>query len=218
LWSGTSAILTAEHVVGDIPEQQLRFFVRADAPLQKRKPDESHRPTAVTHRRSFDIQNVHRSTRHDLAAIELVQGFEPSPILEFFEIPMNPPTLDTESDLLYFGYAFDARMKTEMDAIGGTASAWTHIVNIDGDTALQNFDPTLQFLVDFEAFSQYNFEPGGLSGCGIWFQQANESKLWSADLALGGICTHYHRPHLALKFLRVEVVADFLRSRLPSPL
>jgi len=46
-WGDERIILTAAHVLSDIPQDQLRFFVRADGSLQRRGPDDPHRPTTT---------------------------------------------------------------------------------------------------------------------------------------------------------------------------
>src|SRR5580704_3513165 len=80
----------------------------------------------------------------------------------------------------------------------------------------ENFRPRTNLLLKFFP-AELGVHPGGFSGAGIWYHKPTpKPEVWSPNLALAGICTHYYPRRTLLLITRVERLVTFLDKIAPG--
>lgn len=76
----------------------------------------------------------------------------------------------------------------------------------------RKYRPALHFLMNYPEIRGTVNNPGGLSGAGVWAQEASGSKIWRPRLRLVGILVAWHEPTRLLIATRVKRLWRILES------
>jgi len=213
---GERFILTANHVVGDTPDDALMFFPRPENSLKRAdRPDVRALegvPTGDLYlAQRLDIANRVSDEDDDLAVLFVRGDIEERTTIRFFDLNKGGRTPEPGELVVSLGYPGDISRQLESGNFVAFSSVdWSNTVEQVG---LPDYDQTRHFLKAYGmAEAEPDAHPAGFSGTGVWYRlgPTPTGELWVPNLQLAGvIVTYYPRPRL-LKAVRIERVVDFL--------
>ena len=217
-WNKHCIFLTANHVIRTTSDKDLRFYFRPSGTVVRDEwgsvPPGVIRLQAPTEIATFDR---FEAPRMDVAALIVSPILENQVNVRFHDLSKNPklprPFLEPVAAI---GYPADSQkqFETNFPAIAA-CNIWG---NLDSgkDWRPDDFKPRSQLLLKFLP-AQFGRHPGGFSGAGIWYHTLTPKPgIWSPNLALAGICTHYYPRRTFLLITRVERLVAFLNKIAPA--
>jgi hypothetical protein len=210
-WKGRPLILTAAHTVWQTPDEMLYYLL----PIIKGVEILDSTATTVVGSEFYQervqlekpvILLSDADSHDDLAAILLPT--QPRQVIEahFYEFDEKHVTPDVGCSVIFLGYP-----ATRSEHYGANYVANPHYDcgEICVGTRDKDYDPSLHFLIRYS--SSKAVDPHGLSGSGVWFSPPI-GMIWSPNVHLAGLLTHYFEDKKALRCYRVETVLSFLES------
>jgi hypothetical protein len=205
---GKPHILTAAHVIEGCSPEELRFLMPGNMEIQERNPGEKARirPKEVFPREPLIVKSSRIDTNLDVAALELSDIYLAFPNLTFRDIVPAPPVPAPGRDTVMMG--FPAR---QAQPYGANFMVLQFVeyprVADPGHRLLANFNPDVQFLVDYPAADDY--DPAGFSGSALWGQK-EQPGLWQPDPRLLGMVLGYYRNPKLLYAISAPEIAAYL--------
>ena len=220
VWNNHRILLTARHVVQTTIDDHLRFFFRPSGTLLRGEwgevpPDKLR----VSPPARIEIFQRFENADLDIAALFVSPELEHSVNVRFHnlgEAPKLPRPIPPS--VAAIGYAADSQ--TELAPNASAIAAVRLWGNLDQGRGWRpdDFRPRSQLLLEFLP-AQFGRHPGGFSGAGIWYHKPTPAPgVWSPNLAMAGICTHYFPRRHRLLILRVERIVAFLSKIAPGGL
>jgi hypothetical protein len=205
-WKENFLILTAAHTLQQTPDEMLYYLL---PPLKGLQMVDS---ANVVWQERVQLENPRillsdDTPNDDLAAIILPA--QPPAIGEahFYKLDESHVSPNLGCEVLFLGYP-GVRAKK----IGDNYVAMLYYDC--GETCAgvpdEDYDPGVHLLVGHP--SAEDVDPHGLSGSGIWCSRST-GPVWSPNVRLAGLVTHYFADRKALRGYRVEAVLGFLRSK-----
>lgn len=213
-WKQRTFLLTADHVVKDIPNENLEFVFRPPGTLERSAWWQSTPPRSAKYLRARQIKIVRRSRslKDDLAALEV--GRELEDHVRFFDLsPESKIVRPIGSSICTIGVPFDSLERLAPGAIAFSMTVhWGELVG-PGTRLLDGFKPRKHLLLEFPPANEGR-HPGGFSGAGAWYQapSAKPPIVWSFRPVLAGIITHFYKKPKILQIARIESVVAFFRT------
>jgi hypothetical protein len=217
-WKGKHLIVTAQHVIGDTPAEQIRFFLPTNEP-----PKTVDRETLQTipgvetkHLLAFsqvDVAGIIADKDLDLAAVVLTDGDLDGnhPTAAFVEMADGVATPPVGDGVMTRGFPHDMiRYTTKNAGVVFMSGLWTAI---EENVELQGFDPEKHFLAKFDEQNK-DAHPLGFSGGAMWFRRGPTPTVWMPNIDIAGINVSYYASKNLLKVVRREVVEQFLRDNI----
>jgi len=210
-------IITCAHVIKGLAQDKLRFAFRTEDPLVNKKKEEFAEGMRDTKFRFNEMEELSIKTIHlasssfiDLAAIEL-NGPIKGKVFEFFPLSKNniKEPLD-KLQVCLMGFAgeiakpFEDKKAHKKGHILFLFEEQTEIV--DNAAPLDNFYTEHHFFMRF--YDDYN--PEGMSGCGIWSLEKSKDLIWHIAPKLIGIQSAYYRKSKLLKGEKVDRLFELL--------
>jgi hypothetical protein len=218
-WNERTFLLTADHVVKDVPNQNLEFAFRPTGTLE-RSPwwqGTAPRPQKYLRARQLEIVHRYRSIKDDLAALEVRRELEDQNLVQFFNIlPESKVVRPIGSSLCTIGVPHDSFERLAPSAVAFSVTVhWGNLVR-PGARLLRDFNPRKHLLLEFPPAGKGR-HPGGFSGAGAWYQapSAKPLRVWSFIPVLAGLITDFYAGPKILRVTRIERVVAFLRTIAP---
>lgn len=205
-------VLTAAHVIGGTPHEQIRFLLRQEGRLN-RVPVEHLEFSEMSPTEALPIMRLHIYEERDLAAIEL-DIRATSPLLSYtlpfedLELSSSPPV---DQVVLFCGYPSEvARVVGPASMALALCIKWSTVQpSIEREEGAHS-----HFWMDFRGEAVNGLHPHSFSGAGVWYKtQATE--IWQPNLRMAGIVQSFLPRRKLLECIRVEAVRDFV-TRLPT--
>jgi len=215
-WRQRTFLLTADHVVKDVANQDLEFAFRPPGTLERSIWWQSTPPRAQKYLRARRIEIVqrHRSVKDDLAALEVHPELEDQNLVRFFDLPPESKVVrPTGSSICTIGVPFDSFERLAPGAVAFQATVhWGELVS-PSKRLLRDFNRRTHLLLEFPPANDGR-HPGGFSGAGAWYQAPSVEPpiVWSFRPVLAGIITHFYQASKVLRITRIERVVAFLRT------
>jgi hypothetical protein len=215
-WKRRTFLLTAYHVVKDVPDKDLEFAFRPPGTLER--PDwwqsTTPRPQKYLRARRLEILQRYESVKDDLAALEVQPELENQNLVNFFDLsPESKVVRPTGSSICTIGVPFDSFERLAPGAVAFSVTVhWGELVP-PSRRLLRDFNPRKHLLLEFPPANDGR-HPGGFSGAGAWYQapSANPAEVWSFRPVLAGVITDFYRKPKLLCITRVERLVAFLHS------
>ncbi len=210
-WNKQCIFLTANHVIQTTRDKDLRFYFRPSGTVVRGEwgsvPSgvvQLQLPTEITIFDRFEARGT------DVAALIVSPILEDQVNVRFHDLSRNPklprPFLEPVAAI---GYPADSHKQLAPNfAAIGASSIWGN-VDTGKDWRPDDFRPRSELLLKFGP-AELGRHPGGFSGAGIWYHKLTPKPgIWSPNLALAGICTHYFPRRMLLLITRVERLLQF---------
>jgi hypothetical protein len=210
-----SVLLTANHVVADSNDEQIGFFFRPPGTLKRRDWWQDHHPRGkLAPPLGFRILDRFRKPDLDLAALIVSPLLEKAVTVRFYDLVETEKIPRRISSVASIGFPADSKEIVGKNAIA--ISPTTIWGNIDrGKWQPDGFDRERNLLLSF-ARAALGKHPGGFSGAGIWHHKKRpRGSVWTPNLGLAGMVTHYYPRKQMLLIVRVEAIIAFLREICP---
>jgi len=219
-WNGRQLILTARHVVRDTGRKDLRFFASPEGPMRTVSSEDLQKLPGVPTRdlKAFDPIVIKTGVMSagedlDLAWLEVGENGVPEDRLSFFDLDAHSTTPSVGQETLAIGYPSSiARQLNDNNWVIFSATEWTNILEPHEQP---KFNAELHFLTTYHSAITDKLHPKGFSGAGMWFHEIG-AKVWSPNLRLAGVITHFYGTSNFLKQTRVEKVIEFLKETAQS--
>jgi hypothetical protein len=218
-WNKHCLFVTANHVISDTADTDLRFYFRPSGTMKRAiwsslpAPIPSGvgftPPTAVMSFDRFVARNV------DLAALIVSPTLEDQVNVKFHDLAASPKLpRPMREPVQAIGYPSDSLKLFSPSS--PTVAACSIFGSLDLTWRPQDFKPRRDLLLKFPGANE-GVHPGGFSGAGVWYHKPTpKPRVWSPNLALAGIVTHYYKGHARLLILRVEKIVGFLNKIAPG--
>jgi hypothetical protein len=215
-WKRKTLLLTANHVVKDVPNYELEFAFRPTGTLER--PDwwqsTDARPQTYLRARHLEIVQRHTSTKDDLCALEVQPELENQNVVRFFELSAESKIVwPTGSNICAIGLPFDSLEQMAPGTVAFQVTVhWGELEPVRRKL-LSGFNRRKHLLLQFPP-ANTGRHPGGFSGAGAWYHasSAKPPEVWSFRPVLAGVITHFYlRPKL-LRITRVESLVAFLQT------
>jgi len=202
-------------VVSDTSPEDLRFFLRNDAPIVRIErqtlaalpgvPSTTLRPFQELQLESLVIEK-----QLDLAALVLDDSLEKAHGVRSFTVTEGGNTPASSQIVVAVGFPCDiSRVNHLGERVIFTHVEWTEIVGPRG--GLDGFDQATHALAPFSITDELpEADPRGMSGAAVWWQRPAQSGVWYPNLELAGITISYYEKSKLLKFVKREFVEAFL--------
>ena len=218
-WKGSLFILTADHVVGDTPPRDLRFFGPNPAPPIRVTRAEARQVRSFPVsgiRSSVDLRldRVIRDGSLDLAALP-VEGFARSALAaEPFKYQVDGVEPSEGLTSLVFGFPIDiSRIMSDDTRMLLTEFDWSPVQAPRND--LSGFDPAVHFLTAYSPPVDHDgANPHGLSGAARWARRGATPGLWHPNIDVIGVTVTYYPHHRLLKMVKRKSVTQFLSANI----
>jgi hypothetical protein len=212
-WHQRIFLLTADHVIRDVPDAELDFAFRPPGTLPRFVQGQGN-SSPKKYVRAQQVQVVHRyrSPTEDLAALEVHPEVQNR--VEFFDLrPESKVIRPLGSSICTIGVPSDSFEQLAPSACAFSFTVhWGELVT-RGQKLLRDFNPRKHLLLRFPPADEGR-HPGGFSGAGAWYQapSAEPPIVWTFRPVLAGIVTHFYRTSRVLQIARIERVVAFLRD------
>lgn len=219
-------IVTAKHAVNEWGTKNLYFIPRPPAPLVLGNTTDISRNLGTLKaiaRIRLPIGHYREAADElDLAAFRID---EPMQTMEFHVLDPEKTSPSSGEQVLIFGLVAQTMREVTHVPSGETGWAvfpfadWPTPVEYTGSNLL-SYSSDLHFLMDFPLATppqDYDTEPGGLSGAGIWRLplRLRQGRVWDPrEIVLCGVQTSWYREHRLLKATRVEPLVELLAGAL----
>jgi len=215
-WKRKTFLLTANHVVKNIPNQDLEFAFRPPGTLER--PDwwqsTNPRPQRYLRARHLEILQRYTSVKDDLAALEVRPELEDQNVVKFFDVSGKSKIVrPTASSICTMGVPFDSFERLAPGAVAFQVTVhWGELVPLSR-RLLRDFNRRKHLLLEFPPANDGR-HPGGFSGAGAWYHapSANPPNVWSFRPVLAGVITHFYNGPKLLRIARVESLVAFLQT------
>jgi hypothetical protein len=215
-WNRHCLLVTANHVISDTADSDLRFYFRPSGTMKRSRwgvvPSglvSLSPPIAII---SFD-RFVARSL--DLAALIVSPTLENQVNVKFHDLGASPKLpRPMREPVQAIGYPSDS---LKLFSPGSPAVAACGISgSLDLTWRPPDFKPRRDLLLKFPG-AEEDVHPRGFSGAGVWYHKPTPKPgIWSPNVALAGIVTHYYERQARLLILRVEKLVSFLKKIAPA--
>lgn len=218
-WKKYTLILTANHVISELTDDELHFAPRPPQPVHLNEPSKNEPYKHQMHKViPLPLRERYCDVKKDLAALLVPPDLEVKTTVRFYELGPSEKLVQPMSiSALAIGFPEDAvhMVGPKACAISGHVLFANQPVRQAG-RLLREFKPKSQFLYRFSPASDGR-DPHGFSGTGFWYQRpVNQGRIWHPQPALLGICLDYFRKSQLLSVLRVERIISFLNRALGS--
>ena len=207
--SGHCHILTAAHVIEDFDPGTLRFWLRPGPMKEKRAADMTDEEVGnCTAGITLPIVEVSRDNELDIAVLRLDDSFRLPEEAECYDACKSHDFANWQEDringlsLFVFGFPTDNSRFVRKD--GETAFRFvgcaTHVSDYSSEfnrntlgRLASPISPAKDFVFEYSG-DKLGFDPGGLSGAGVWVIPDDQTKkVWSPDPLLIGVVHRYAR-------------------------
>ena len=218
-WKDRHLILTAAHVVAGTLPEDLRFFLREDAPIirleRKALLQLPGVPTSVLRPfKEIELDRPVIDTDLDLAALPVDIRIEKQYPVRFFCLEEGGATPAVDHTTILMGFPHDISQVTQKnERVVFTHVEWTQVAPVR--EGLEGFEPSKHFLAAYYLTETYpNADPHGLSGAAMWFRSSNTPVVWHPNVEIAGVQIAWYRRPCLLKMVRREAVEGFLSGQL----
>jgi hypothetical protein len=218
-WNKHSLLVTADHVISDTADADLRFYFRPPGTMKRAEwgsiPSIPHDTVSFTPPINVQIFDRFVDPKMDVAALIVSPVLDNHVNVRFHDLAVSPKlSSPMQEPVAVIGYPADSR---KLFAPSSPAIAASHVWgNIDKSWEPEGFRPRSQLLLKFLP-AQVGVHPGGFSGAGVWYHKPTPKPgIWSPNIALAGIVTHYYGRHAVLLIVRVESLVRFLDKIAPG--
>jgi hypothetical protein len=208
--------LTANHVIDETPDENLGFFFRPPGTL-KRKDwwQENSLPGRIAPAQRVKIFHRFVSRHSDLAALVVSPLLEKSFNVRFFDLCPTIRLPKPMPSVAAIGFPADTLQNLGPQAKAVTAAPIWGNVETGRHWRPADFRHSDHLLLHFLP-ATVGRHPGGYSGAGVWYHAPTPKPgIWSPNLALAGIVTHYYPRKQMLIISRVEKLTKFLNKIAP---
>ena len=187
-------ILTAYHVLEVTPISKVRFAFRPSGNLQWASLREfGASPTPLIAGEVVNPLRVVHDKKHDLTAVVLRPQQELSGNATLYDATRLKTFRLTEgASLLFTGFPMDnaVRAGRRVEAVGMVSehSFYDTALNKSAEV-IAKINPTIQFAMKYTWAR--DLRPDGFSGSAIWCGLNSSSPIWTPNLGLAGVVTHY---------------------------
>jgi len=216
-WKNQHLILTAEHVVADTVPEDLRFFLRQDAPLEwvdrttlqglPGMPTDALRPFTEIH-----LGPLNTDADMDLAAASVGAGMEQEHPVRFHELQPDGRTPAVDATTIVMGFPHDMSRVTERnERVVFPYVEWSQVA--PPRTGLKDFEENLHFLAPYRLTEIYpDADPHGLSGSAMWSRRGDTPSVWHPNVDIAGVTVAWYGNPRLLMMVRRECVEAFLAT------
>ena len=209
-WRGQFLILTAAHTMETTAYEQLYILLPHESlvtPSSSIRTDWTLPASIGNTRVQFNDPQVLLDSDRDLAAFVL-----PSQALEqarrhFYSLDDSQTTPQPVAQIGFLGYPKATRLPVGLNFVATPYSSCGLMVAVpDGS------DPDSQIAISYPPTT--SVDPHGVSGSGLWLPTSVTEGLWTPEVSLVGLVTHYDPQPQVLLGYRVEELVTFLKTNL----
>jgi hypothetical protein len=209
-------LLTANHVVENTFDKDLRFFFRPPGTL-KRSDWWQKNPMVGRFEgaQAIDIFHRFRHPKADVAALVVSPVLPDQCNVRFFELGDVAQLPRPLSSVAAIGFPVDSRQHLGRATFVAAHPLWGNVER-GRHWRPTDYRPRRNFLLRFLPATEGR-HPGGYSGAGVWCHRSTPKPgLWSPNIALAGMITHYFPRQQFLLIERIETLLSFLRAIAPQ--
>lgn len=213
-----TVFLTANHVIEGTGDEDLGFFFRPPGTLRRTDWWQNQPPSGrIAAAVRVKIFQRFPHPKLDLAALVVCPLLDQAVNVRFFDLPDAAKLSRPLPSVAAIGFPADTKQELSPVAAAVAAAPIWGNVECGKHWRPDGYRPRSHLLLRFLPAS-FGRHPGGFSGAGVWYHEpAPKPGLWTPNLALAGIVTHYYPGKQILLIQRVERVAEFLRAICPGP-
>lgn len=210
--------LTAKHVVADTADKELGFFFRPPGTIKRTDWWQDHAPSGrISPALSVEVLDRFQHRRLDLSALIVSPRVEKIVNVRFFDLSDSAKLPRPTSSVAAIGFPADSVQSLPGGAKAIAAAPIWGNIDKGKDWRPDDYQPRTHLLLRFLP-ATIGKHPGGYSGTGVWYHAPTPKPgLWTPNLGLAGLVTHYYTRKQMLLILRVEKLAKFLSEICPSP-
>ena len=214
---GKSFIVTCKHVLKPgHKNEDLRFLYRSEKAFRWVDKEvireisiyKIYKHVYKTFPQNIPITNrIYSDDEDDLVLLEVDMSSHEVTQYNFFDMNLDALTPEANTPVYFMGFSRELARRATMYGDIGVFPFFGISPIIDKKVNSDDFNPERHFLIDFRTFGidEYNMNPHGLSGCGLWSRTpSGPDKLWTANIYLVGIQHGYFRRSEVLKATRIE--------------
>src|SRR5580704_79027 len=217
-WNNHCIFLTANHVVRSTANEELRFYFRPQGTMKRAEwGSVPSGPLNLEPPLELHVFDRFESSSMDVAALIVSPILDKQVNVRFHDLSENPKLpKHFKEPVAAIGYPADSKkhFSPNLQAIA-PCNIWGNVHNGKAGRP-EDFRPRTNLLLKFFP-AELGVHPGGFSGAGIWYHKPTpKPEVWSPNLALAGICTHYYPRRTLLLITRVERLVTFLDKIAPG--
>ena len=214
---GKSFVVTCKHVVKPgYRNEDLRFLYRSEKAFQWVDKEvikeisirKIYKDVYKTFPQKIPIINrVYSDDEDDLVLLEVDTSSHGVSQYNFFDMNLDVLTPEANTPVYFMGFSRELSRRATIYGDIGVFPFFGISPIIDKRVDSDDFNPEGHFLIDFKTsdIDEYNIDPYGLSGCGVWSRTPSGSyKLWTANIYLVGVQHGYFRRSEVLKATRIK--------------
>jgi hypothetical protein len=215
---GRSFIITCGHVVKPaIKNEDLRFLYRSEKAFQTVEKALIKRiSTHILYQNLYKtfpkkipiVNRFYSDGEDDVVLLEVDPSSSEISLYNFYEIKdLDVLTPEVDSPAYYMGFSRELTRNATIDGDIGIFPFFGLSYIIGKDIDARAYNPDRHFLIDFKTFDNddFNIDPFGLSGCGVWSRTpSGPDKLWTPNIYLVGVQNSYFRRSEVLKATKIE--------------
>ena len=198
-------------------DSNLRFFFRPPGTIKRTDWWQDKSPAGrIEAARSVQIFHRFVQPRFDLAALVVSPILEKNVNVRFFELPISARLPRPMPSVAAIGFPADSVQSLGPNSkVIAASPIWG---NIERGTHWRprDYRRDKHLLLHFLP-ATIGKHPGGFSGTGVWFHGSTpKPRVWTPNIALAGIVTHYYPAKQMLLISRVEKLVQFLAEVCPG--
>jgi hypothetical protein len=206
VWRGTFMIATAKHAIADTAPQKL-YYLLPGGTLEIPESQASIDWSKVRYQLRFILEKPRvLYASGDVAVILLPEQPTPAGKSHLYELEENQTTPAVDTNVGFLGYPAAAALPVGANYAAMPSHAFGKICAPGCE-----YDAGREFAVRYEPGD--DLDPHGFSGSGVWYSRST-GKVWSPQICLAGIVTHYYRVSQVLICARIETLTAFLAGNL----
>ena len=209
-------LLTANHVLKNTTDKNLRFFFRPSGTIKR--ADWWQKRSLIGRFEGAQAIHIFGRFRHpkaDLAALvisPILQDHVNVRLFELGDVAKLPKPLP--SSVAVIGFPADSLQQFGPSTFIAASTLWGN-VETGRHWRPTDYRPRSNFLLRF-IHAKEGKHPGGYSGAAVWYHGPTPKPgLWSPNLAMVGMITHYFPRRNFLLIERIERICSFLRAITP---
>lgn len=159
------------------------------------------------------IDRIYSDNEDDLVLLEIDSSSEEIKEYNFFEITgRGVKTPEGKTEIYYMGFSRELTVKASMYGDIAVFGFFGWSFTIEKNINTEYFNPIKHFLIEFKITNDFNIDPYGLSGCGVWSRKpSGKDKLWTPNVYLIGVQQSYFKESQVLKATRIERLIELAK-------